>query len=72
MSNLDRNEKAGAASTATGLDNTKAPSPVYSPSTNEEPTLEGETSGVVSIDGADLLNRVREYTNRVVAMWRHC
>ena len=60
MSDVDLNEKAGAAPTVTGLDDAKASCPAFSPTMNEEPTPEIDTSGVVGIDGADLLNRVRD------------
>ncbi|WP_428414636.1 DUF3631 domain-containing protein [Pararhizobium sp.] len=66
MSGIDLNEKAGAAPTATGLDDAKAASPAFSPNTNEEVTPEGDTSGVVNIDGADMLNRVHSYARRFI------
>lgn len=66
MSDMDLNKKADAAPTATGLDDAKSSNPASSPTTNEEPTPEGETSGVVSIDGADLLNRVRDFASRFI------
>lgn len=66
MSGIDLNEKAGAAPTATGPDDAKSSNPAFSPNTNEEITPEGDTSGVVSIDGADLLNRVRDFANRFI------
>lgn len=66
MSGMDLNEKAGAAPTATGLDDAKAASPAFSPNTNEGLTPEEDASGAVSIDGADLLNRVRAYACRFI------
>lgn len=71
MSGMGLNEKAGAAPTATGPDDAKSSNPASPSTTDEKATPEGETSGVVSINDSNLLNRVREYTNRVVAMWRH-
>ena len=66
MSDVDLNEKAGAAPTVTGLDDAKASCPAFSPTMNEEPTPEIDTSGVVGIDGADLLNRVRDFASRFI------
>lgn len=66
MSGIDPDEKAGAAPTATGLDDAKTASPAFSPNTNKEVTPEGDTSGAVSIDGADLLNRVHAYARRFI------
>ena len=66
MSGIDPDEKAGAASTATGPDDAKAGSPAFSPSTNEETAPDGQPSGPVGIDGAELLNRVRDYTRRFI------
>lgn len=66
MSGMDPDEKAGAALPATGLDDAKAANPAFSPNTNEEVTPEGDASGVISIDGADLLNRVHAYARRFI------
>lgn len=66
MSDMDLNEKAGAASTATGPNDAKACDPACLPNTNEEGPPDGQSSGAVSIDGADLLNRVRDYSSRFI------
>lgn len=66
MSDMDLNEKAGAASTASGPNDAKACDPASLPNTNEESPPDGQSSGPVSIDGADLLNRIREYANRFI------
>ncbi|WP_439625994.1 DUF3631 domain-containing protein [Shinella sp.] len=66
MSRIDLNRGAGAASTATGPDDAKAASPAFSPSTNEETAPDEQLPGAVSIDGADLLNRVRDFASRFI------
>lgn len=66
MSRINPNRGAEAASTATGPDDAKAASPAFSPSTNEETAPDGQPSGVVGIDGADLLNRVHHYARRFI------
>jgi hypothetical protein len=65
MNGIDLNRGAEAASTATGPDNAKAASPAFPHSTNEETAPDGQ-SGAVGIDGADLLNRVRDYARRLI------
>ncbi|WP_428414563.1 DUF3631 domain-containing protein [Pararhizobium sp.] len=66
MSGMDLNEEAGAAPTATGLDDAKAASPAFSPNTNEETVPGGQPCGVVGINSADLLNRVHAYARRFI------
>jgi hypothetical protein len=66
MSGMDLNEEAGAAPTATGLDDAKAASPAFSPNTNEENVPDGQPCGVVGINSADLLNRVHAYARRFI------
>lgn len=63
---MDIDEKAGAALTATGPNDAKACDPASLPNTNEEGPPDGQSSGAVSIDGADLLNRVRDYARRFI------
>lgn len=66
MSGIDPNEKAGAAPTATGLDDAKACDPAFPNSTNDGEPPDGGPSDADGIDGADLLNRVRDYASRFI------
>ncbi|MGG7519775.1 DUF3631 domain-containing protein [Allorhizobium undicola] len=66
MSGMDLNEKAGAAPTATGLDDAKAYDPAFPNSANDGEPPEGEPSDADGIDGADLLNRVHDYARRFI------
>lgn len=65
MNGIDLNRGAEAALTAIGPDNAKAASPAFPVSTNEETAPDGR-SGAIDIDGADLLDRVRDYARRFI------
>jgi len=65
MNGIDLKRGAEAASTATGPDNAKASNPAFLLSTNEETAPDGQ-SGAVDIDGAELLDRVRDYACRFI------
>lgn len=66
MSRIDPNEKAGAATTATGPDDAKACDLAFPNSTNDGEPPDGGPSDADGIDGADLLNRVRDFANRFI------
>lgn len=66
MNDASYNERAGAASTATGPDDAKAVSPASLFNPDQPMTPDGMQADAASIDGAGLLDRIHAFTRRFI------